>query len=401
MVVQASASASRLAGGTFHSIRDLSFAISQAGAFQVRVLALRDCRSDEDLPHWRPLTAQVCPILGPASFGYSFALARCLATINPSLAHAHGLWKYPILAAANWARNAKIPYIVSPHGMLEPWALSQSPFRKKLAGWLYQNRCIRGAACIHATSPMEAESVRLAGFRNPIAVIPNGVELPPKAESRKQKAEIRTVLFLSRIHPKKGLLNLVRAWAIVQGTRPRDHETTGQQTSGRWSVVSGRPSDWRLVIAGPDEKGHLEEVKAEGTRLKIGDHLEFVGPVDGKAKWDLYQSADLFVLPSFSENFGLVIAEALACGVPVITTRATPWEELEQHRCGWWIDTGVEPLVDALKDAMNRPVGELHEMGRRGRALVEAKYTWPPVARQMVEVYQWVLGRGPRPECVV
>ena len=199
------------------------------------------------------------------------------------------------------------------------------------------------------------------------------------------KLEIRTALFLGRIHPVKGLLDLVHGWAKV---------------SSQWSEVSGQ-SNWRVVIAGRGEAGHVEEVKVEIRKLKLETSFEFVGPVEGDAKWSLYHSADLFVLPSHSENFGIVVAEALACGVPVITTKGAPWECLQTHRCGWWTDIGVAPLAAVLRDAMSRTDAERQEMGQRGRAWMERDFSWAGVAAKMKTVYAWMLGQGPTPDCVV
>jgi len=144
----------------------------------------------------------------------------------------------------------------------------------------------------------------------------------------------------------------------------------------------------------------LNQIKAEWQKEKADMDFEYVGPVAGEAKWNLYRDADLFVLPSHSENFGLVVAEALACGVPVITTRGTPWEDLVTHRCGWWTEIGVEPLANALREALRLSDEERQHMGRRGRKLVEENYTWPAAAKKMVAVYRWMLGEGQKPECV-
>jgi glycosyltransferase involved in cell wall biosynthesis len=276
--------------------------------------------------------------------------------------------------------------------MLTPWALRYRGWKKKLAWWLYQRRDLRSAKVLHATSPAEAESFRAVGLTQPVAVVPNGVETPGERWAGASVGggsvkAARTVLFLGRIHPIKGLMDLVKAWALIK---------QGKAESRNQKAEIG----WRVVIAGGDEGGHLEEVKAETRKQKVEGDFQFVGPVDGPAKWDLYRSADLFVLPSKSENFGIVVAEALACGVPVITTRGTPWEELETHHCGWWVELGVEPLARALREAIAVSDVERREMGRRGRELVEERYTWPAAAQKMVAVYRWMLGEGERPECV-
>ncbi len=234
---------------------------------------------------------------------------------------------------------------------------------------------MESAAVLHATADEEADNLRTLGLMNPIAVIPNGVDLP-ELHRMDGRDGIRTALFLSRIHPVKGLLNLVRAWAVL------------------------KPSGWRVVVAGPDQGGHETKVKAAVREAHLEDQFEFLGPLYEEAKWHLYREADLFVLPTFSENFGIVIAEALAAGLPVITTRGAPWRELETCRCGWWINTGVEPLAVALKHAMKLSDRERAEMGLRGRRLMEEKYSWPRIAGEMIDVYKWVLGQGPKPACV-
>jgi glycosyltransferase involved in cell wall biosynthesis len=230
-------------------------------------------------------------------------------------------------------------------------------------------------------------------------VIPNGVTLPTevqKSEAGSRKSAGRTILFLSRIHPKKGLLDLVEAWtAVIQNSE------FGIQNSDMW----------RVVVAGGDENGHLAEVKAEIAKLgarsreqgakRFEESFQFIGEVADEAKWDLYRNADLFVLPTHSENFGIVIAEALACGMPVITTRGTPWEDLITHRCGWWVEIGAKPLAEALNEAMRLSDEERRAMGLRGRRLVEENYTWPAAAKKMMAVYRWMLESGLRPECVI
>ena len=232
-------------------------------------------------------------------------------------------------------------------------------------------------AGLHATADAEAEHLRTLGLRAPIAVVPNGVTIP---ETGKQSAgspdRTRQALFLSRIHPKKGLLNLVDAWAEID------------------------PENWTLVIAGPSENNHRAEVEARVREKELEDVVSFPGAIPDDEKWDWYRDSDLFVLPTFSENFGVVVAEALASGIPAITTTGAPWRPLETENCGWWIDTGVAPLANALRDAVNRTDDERLAMGGRGRRLVEDRFSWDRVAADLAAAYRWVLGRGPQPDCI-
>ncbi len=288
---------------------------------------------------------------------------------RPALAHSHGVWHPANHWAARAARRWGVPLVIHPRGMLEPWALGQKRLKKRLALGLFQRRDLDGARALVATSEMEHDGLRRLGLRQPVAVIPNGVDLAdtdagaPSVDRRADRE--RVVLFLSRIHPKKGVLELVRAWSEV--------------------VSAG----WRLRIAGPDEGGHWGQVATLVRQLGL----------DGERKAALYREADLFILPTFSENFGVVVAEALAHGVPVITTRGAPWADLETYRCGWWIDVGVEPLVAALREAIALTDEERAAMGARGREYV-TRFDWQRIAEHTLALYRWILGQGERPDCV-
>ena len=177
---------------------------------------------------------------------------------------------------------------------------------------------------------------------------------------------MKNIKYIGRIAPIKNLDSLSRAFARIA------------------------PEDWRLVIVGPDQENHAAELKALAQELGVSESIQFTGPKYGEDLQKAYADADIFVLPSYSENFGSVVIEALAHSVPVITTKGTPWQELEERKCGWWIDIGVEPLAAALKAAMSLSDAERREMGARGRKLVEARYTWDAVGRAMVKGYEEV-----------
>lgn len=296
---------------------------------------------------------------------------------NNALIHNHGIWLPPNHYASATAKRFNIPLIISPRGMLEPWARSYRSWKKTIAWHLYQRRDLKAATVLHATSIQEAKNFQSLALQTPIAVIPNGIIIPsqyrPKTFSRKTKK----ALFLSRIHPIKGLINLIQAWA------------------------KALPKGWEVMIVGPDESNHQQDVEKEVNRLGLEKTFSFLGPVSDIEKWPLYNKADLFILPTFSENFGIVVGEALASGVPVITTKGTPWAELTQHGCGWWIDIGVDPLAKALVEATSLSDEVRHSMGQRGRSLIAEKYSWETIAQDMISVYDWILHGGPLPRCVI
>jgi glycosyltransferase involved in cell wall biosynthesis len=311
--------------------------------------------------------------------GYSPEYGNSIKYIHLSerldIIHDNGLWLPSNKASAETAKFLKIPLVISPHGMLEPWAIKYKGCKKKIAWWIWQERAVKNAAMLHATAKEEADNLRALGLENPIAIIPNGVDVPDRYAMHEEKKE-RNVLFLSRVHPIKGILNLVSAWAKI------------------------KPKGWKLLIAGPDEGGHQVEVQRMVDAYSLADQVIFAGPVAAAAKWDLFAQSSLFVLPSFSENFGIVVAEALATGVPVITTKGTPWSELVKHECGWWVDADEGGVESALRIGMALSDTERLEMGQRGRKLVQNNYAWPQVADKMKSAYRWVLERGTPPDCI-
>ncbi|MCA9235969.1 MAG: glycosyltransferase [Planctomycetales bacterium] len=288
---------------------------------------------------------------------------------SPHLLHDHGQWRAVNHASALASRRRGVPRIVSPRGMLSPWARNSKRWKKWLGWQLYARRDLAETVVIHATSELELRELREFGVKQPVAVIPNGVEPFDPLAGAATKPANPYVLFLSRIHEKKGVLELLDVWRDVV----RD--------------------DWELVLAGPDEQGLL-------ARCALPKSARYVGMVGGASKTRLLQEASLFVLPTYSENFGVVVAESLMAGVPAITTHGAPWECLVEQRCGWWIDMTPSRLRDTLQTAMAIPPAELYEMGQRGSRLVRERFSWPEIARKMASVYEWILGGGAPPDCV-
>lgn len=247
--------------------------------------------------------------------------------------------------------------------MLEPWALKHKPLRKRVAWHLYQAGDLRSCRLLHATARREAGNLEALGLGVTVRYVPNGVDIP-RAERREGSVRgARTALFLGRIYPVKGLELLVEAWARVQ------------------------PADWSLKIAGPDEAGHRRKIEKLIARLGLTGSIDFAGPLDEEAKRQALLAVDLFVLPSHSESFGMAIAEALAHGLPVLTTRGTPWEELPRRGCGWWAETSVEGLAAGLERATATPTDTLRKMGQAGREWMIGEFSWKRVSAETHECY--------------
>lgn len=297
-----------------------------------------------------------------------------------AILHAHGLWLMPNIYPAEAKRHSggSTLLVHSPRGMLGKAALKISAWKKRPFWWFAQRSALAYADCIHATAGSEYEEIRAVGLKNPVAIVPNGVDLPDLGRFSRPRGDDRIVLSLGRIHPKKGLDRLARAWAWVENEFP----------------------SWRLRIVGPSELGHDSDLRSMAKELGL-KRISVEGPIYGKAKLAAYRSADLFVLPTLNENFGMTVAESLAAGTPVIATKGAPWAKLETERCGWWIDQGVEPLAAALQVAMARPRGDLHAMGARGRTWMARDFCWDRIACDMLDVYRWLHAGGEPPATVL
>lgn len=285
--------------------------------------------------------------------------------------HIHGLWRPMFHRVSVLAHRQNIPVVWSPHGMLQIWALKNKWWKKLTALALYQWRDLHSAALLHATAASEVEDIRRLGLKTEVITVPLGVTVKPRVEGcvrRGADSIPKTLLFVSRVQRKKGLPNLLDAWAQMdEGIRKK----------------------WKIRIVGPDEDGHTVELKAQSRKLAIENDVVFVGPKYGEALDQEYDAARLFVLPTHSENFGSVVIEALSHEVPVVCTKAAPWEELLTNNCGWWVEDDVGALVKVLKEAC----GELEDrtlakMGQNGRKLVEEKYTWTAVAKHLMRGYR-------------
>lgn len=349
-------------GGPVRSVQGLVAALESVGV-ETWLLSMKTDAKPwlEGVRHYRLANAK--------RYGeYKRAMAQLIEEVKPDLVHLHNVWNPDIHAAAVVCRKKGVPYISAPRGSLEPWSLEQKKFKKKLAMWLYQRKDLKQAIALHSTAEEESAQFRKLGFSNTIVTIPNGVNVPSALPDWKQHQDgFRRFVFVSRIHKKKGLEELVEAWRLV------------------------RPVGWKLEIVGFDEDGSLARALKLSEEGGFRNDVIYTGPLEDNEKWNAYRRGDVFVLPTHSENFGIVVAEALYAGLPVITTKGCPWKELESRKCGWWVDRDVEALANALRAAVALTDDERMAMGGRGRELVEEKYCWSSIGKQMVSAYESLL----------
>jgi glycosyltransferase involved in cell wall biosynthesis len=290
---------------------------------------------------------------------------------KPDVVHDNGIWRFHNHQLAKVSKTFGIPRVVSTRGMLEPWALAHKRSKKRLAWWLYQRSDLQRAQCHHVSSEPEQRNVKRLELGVPVRMISNGIDVPETVPARPKRgcgtsfeSNKKTALFLGRIHPVKGLRILIEAWARV------------------------RPSGWQLQIAGPDEAGHQAELEQTVSARSLSDVVTFVGPLVGEAKSEKLFDADLFVLPTYSESFGMAIGESLAHGLPVLTTTGAPWPTLAERGYGWQVDTTVEALVEGLRRSTALDRETLRRMGSRGRDFIAQEFGWDRIASEFARLYK-------------
>lgn len=393
-------SMSRKAGGVQTSLQCLARALA-ARREEGQVFAVRDEHSDADLAGWDPVPVSLSCPLGPRRFGFAPGLARRLDDFDPDLVEVHGLWTYISQVSQRWHRRTGRPCFLHPHGMLDPWAVAHSGWKKRLAARLFEERHLREAGCLRALCRAEAEAIRAYGIRAPVAIIPNGIDLPEEVDERERGTkheEPKTLLYLGRLHPKKGLAILLRAWSIRN------------------------PDGWQLVIAGWDEGGHAKELqqlcrelglpfstipagefptKNQEPGTKNHEGIVFTGPVFGKAKESLLRAADAFILPSFSEGLPMTLLEAWSYRLPVVMTEACNLPEGFATGAAIRVAPTVESVAEGLESLFGLTHSDRESVGKAGRRLVEDRFLWPSIAGQASLVHEWLVGGGSKPDFVV
>ncbi|RZU38962.1 glycosyltransferase [Edaphobacter modestus] len=371
-------------GGLSTVVPQLSSLLANTGSFSIGLAAFCNPGEEYTPPGISHLNVSYWPTSRSAWLRDSTIRSRFRNEIKSAEGlHIHGLWEQSTAMACDTARALQIPYVLSAHGMLEPWALSNRKWKKIIYSALFEKANVEGAACLHALTRAEAEDYRRFGSTRPVAVIPNGVFIPEKNSSdlfiSKYPAlkNKKILLFLGRIHYKKGLDILIESWAELSAKWPEAH----------------------LVIAGPDFEETKSKLEARINQLNLVRDVTFTGMLRGDLKWSAMAAADCFVLPSYSEGLSVSILEAMGMGLPVIISNRCNLPEVSQADAGWVIEPRQSALTSALAEWLSNSTERNKEIGNEGSQLVARRYNWSIITQQFTELYQWVQG-GPQPRTV-
>ena len=306
------------------------------------------------------------PCLRNQVFPINFRLASTISSINPDLIHLKGLWRQGSIAACSWKlKNPNKSLIVQTAGMLEPWARNRNSLLKSIYYRLFEKKLIDLCDQVHATSAREVANLEKAGIRNEkILLLEEGIEIPANLPSKEVTIKpIRTLLFLSRIHPVKGIEVLLEAFSLL------------------------RPKGWICKIAGMGSSAYQQKLQEKCKTYALDQHVQFIGALKGDSKRQAFLEADAFILPSYTESFGIAVAEAMSYGLPVITTTETPWDCVEALGLGWRVAPNVHSLSKALFELFQSSDQQLHKMGKLAQSYVFNQYSWDAIAERLQKHY--------------
>lgn len=308
------------------------------------------------------------------NYGFSLSLLKALINGKYDIYHSHGIWHFTSLFAHIAAKRNIAPHIISPRGMLDEPVLKYSRFKKKIIWALFQNYVLKECTAFHATSMNEASAIRSLGFNQPIIILPNGIDITTDEQlknllSHKPKYQARYCLSLGRIHPKKNLKALIIAFAHLEKIIP----------------------DCVLKIVGPNEGSHAEELVQLVNKLQLSNRVQILPAVFGDEKKALMANASLFILPTFSENFAMTVAESLELSTPVICSTGAPWEKIADIECGDWVDPDPNSLAESIKAYFASSTQFQKESGQRGRQWMHKEFSWSQISKSMFEEYSCIL----------
>ena len=371
-------SVTRTAGGVFDAVRDL-FTSSVFSDQKLKIFSYESAYLKEDVPSWKGLPMLLFKA-GP--FLYAKGLKKYFLKDNADILHMEALWRYPQLLMSVWKRHKKAPIVCSPHGMLDPYIIRSQGKLKRLFSTLFFQKSLESVDCYHALCQKEYEDIRKYGLKQPVAIIPNGINMPdPNLKFEKSDSK-RHLLYLGRLHKKKGVDLLIKAVAAIK------------------KVNADLLNNWQIDLVGWDH----ENCKVELEKIVAENHLEnivvFHGGLFGKDKQRMYATADGYILPSHGEGLPMTVLEAWSWKLPVIMTPECHLQEGYEASAAIRINDNVESVKEGIIKFLRMTSEERSSMGQRGYDLVSKNFTWDASAKKMIMVYEWLLGKSGKPDFV-
>lgn len=295
--------------------------------------------------------------------------------------HQHGIWMPVSLFSKKLKKKTNIKKVIQTHGLLMPYSRNLSKMKKDLVFSFYERSNLETSDMLVACAKEEAIVLRNLFPHKNIAIIPNGISddfFNAKVETENLKRKKR-MLFLSQIIPVKGIERVIKSIN---------------------EIGVNNFLDWEFIIAGYEDASYKKILEKMITDFDLNDLIKFIGPKLGLDKIKTFDNTDVFLLPSYSENFGIVVAEALSRGIPVLTTKGTPWSELESNNCGFWVDNTTLGIKNGILQILQSSEEELKDMGLKGKKLIGEKYLWSKCSQKTIEMYHWILNGGGKPSFI-
>lgn len=371
-------SISRSAGGLFDAVKDLYLPLKEK--LKLKIISFTDENTDKDYSKWGNISIQV--FQSNNKLQYSKEYRDYVMSYDGDILHVHGLWRYPHAVIAKWKSKNKKPVLVTPHGMLDPYILANQGRLKKIVGFFLFKKAFKSIDCYHALSQAELEAIRAYGVTKPIAIIPNGINLPDLSTEFEKADNKKHLLFLARLHPKKGVDILLEAIANIKDENP--------------DLLNG----WVVDIVGWSHGNFDVALKDIVAKNNLQDIVIFHGGLFGNNKLAMYANASAYILPSHGEGLPMTILEAWSWGLPVIMTSQCNIPEGFEHSAAIKIENNKDSVKEGIIQLFYMSLEEQKEMGEKGRQLVIKKFTWKLSAEKMNDLYLWMLGKISEPDFI-
>lgn len=382
-IVLISGTNSRLSGGLFYSIKSLGRSLINHSRQKVTYICHDDQYSNEDRSSWEGLPLGIYKLIKlplVERWGFSIDIHRVLENERPDIIDIQSTWMYYSYAALKYKKkhpNTKI--VITPRGTLDRMQVSSLSLPKRLSYWLYEKENFETADCFRALCKPEVASLKQFGIKVPIAVIPNGFELPSEFANPGAGGDKKVMLFIGRINPKKGLKELIEGVSLLRQRRP------------------DLLDDWVIKIAGWDQNGHIQKLQKMVMDLNLSDSVIFLGPRYGDEKKQELLNSQAFILTSFSEGMPMSVLEAWAYKLPVVMTDGCNLPDGFENNAALRVETSAESICEGLIYFFTMPAVERSNMGLNGYKLVSTRYQWDKIADDTVTLYNYLINGGTKP----